>query len=183
MKYVKGNLLDLAEQGKFDIVVQGCNCQNTMGSGLAKEIRERYPKAYIADQVTQKGDPDKLGCFTQSHVNGTRYEHPLQDFGFTEFEAGPDVKDCRKIAYSFTILNAYTQYAYGYDDKQYVSYDALKQAFTQIKLLYDLNPQASMRIGIPKIGAKRGGGDWNVISQIIDDIGFSDITCVEYDGE
>lgn len=170
MKYVKGNLLDLAEQGEFDIVVQGCNCQNTMGSGLAKEIRERYPKAYIADQVTQKGDPDKLGCFTQSYVNGTR-------------SANIDDVAHRSVNYSFTILNAYTQMYYGYDGKQYVDYNAVRRVFKQIKLLYDLNPQASTRIGIPKIGAKRGGGDWNVISQIIDEIGFSDLTCVEYDGE
>lgn len=170
MKYVKGNLLDLAEQGEFDIIVQGCNCQNTMNSGIAKEIRERYPKVYIADQVTQKGDIDKLGCFTQSHVNGSALVE--------RYKGRPEMRN-----YSFTILNAYTQYNYGYDDKQYVNYDALKQAFKQIKLLYDLNPQASTRIGIPKIGAKRGGGDWNVISQIIDDIGFSDLTCVEYEGE
>ena len=26
LKHTKGNLLDLAEQGQFDIIVQGCNC-------------------------------------------------------------------------------------------------------------------------------------------------------------
>lgn len=31
LKHVKGNLLNLAEAGQFDIVVQGCNCFNTMG--------------------------------------------------------------------------------------------------------------------------------------------------------
>lgn len=170
MKYVKGNLLDMAEEGKFDVIVQGCNCQNTMGSGLAKEIRERYPKAYLADQVTQKGDVDKLGCFTQAYVNGVR---------FVNVESAGQ----RLLRYSFTIINAYTQENYGYDSKQYVNYDAVKQAFKQIKLLYDMNPQASTSIGIPKIGAKRGGGDWAVIEKIIDDIGFSNITCVEYEGE
>lgn len=179
MKYVKGNLLDLAEQGQFDIVVHGANCQNTMNSGIAKEIRERFPKAYLADQVTEKADIDKMGCFTQAYIDGVRYEHPLKDFGFDEFEADERTEGARKIRYSFTILNAYTQYTYGYDDKQYVDYNAVKQAFKQIKLLYDMNPQASLRIGIPKIGSKRGGGDWNVIEKIIDDMGFSDLTCVE----
>ena len=39
LKHTKGNLLDLAEAGEFDIVVQGCNCFNTMGGGIAREIR------------------------------------------------------------------------------------------------------------------------------------------------
>lgn len=169
MKYIKGNLLDLAEQGEFDIIVHGCNCQNTMGSGLAKQIKDRYPKAYLADQVTQKGDPDKLGCFTQAYIDGSALVE--------KYKGSPEM--CR---YSFTILNAYTQFDYGYTGKQYVDYEALRRAFKQIKLLYDLNPQASVKIGIPKIGAERGGGDWNVIRQIIDEIGFSDLTCVEYNG-
>ena len=49
LKHTKGNLIDLAEQGEFDVIVHGCNCQNTMGSGIAKEIKERYPLAYRAD--------------------------------------------------------------------------------------------------------------------------------------
>jgi len=59
-----GNLLDLAEAGEFDIVVQGCNCFNTMGGGIAREIRERYPMAAMADDETQKGDHNKLGIYT-----------------------------------------------------------------------------------------------------------------------
>lgn len=31
LKHTKGNLIDLAEAGEFDVVVQGCNCFNTMG--------------------------------------------------------------------------------------------------------------------------------------------------------
>lgn len=31
LKRAKGNVLDMAEAGQFDIVVQGCNCFNTMG--------------------------------------------------------------------------------------------------------------------------------------------------------
>ena len=79
----KGNLLDLAEAGEFDVVVQGCNCFNTMGGGIAREIRERYSEAAIADDRTEKGDYTKLG-------------------NWTECEVGDDNQ--------FTIINAYTQY-------------------------------------------------------------------------
>jgi O-acetyl-ADP-ribose deacetylase (regulator of RNase III) len=39
LNHTKGNLIDMAEAGLFDFIVQGCNCHNTMGSGIAKEIR------------------------------------------------------------------------------------------------------------------------------------------------
>lgn len=82
--HAKGNLLDLAEQGQFDIVVQGCNCFNAMGGGIAREIAERYPQAPAVDNLTTRGDIMKLGNWTDCAV-GT--------------PAG-----------SFELLNAYTQY-------------------------------------------------------------------------
>lgn len=80
LKHTKGNLLDLAEAGEFDIVVQGCNCFNTMGGGIAREIRERYPMAATVDGETLKGDYCKLGNFTTAFTG------------------------------KFLIVNAYTQY-------------------------------------------------------------------------
>lgn len=82
MKIIKGNLLDLADEGNFDIIVHGCNCHNTMGSGIARQIAERYPQAYAADCATVKGDYNKLGTFTKS------------------------------ATHKFVIVNAYTQYNY-----------------------------------------------------------------------
>jgi len=80
LKHTKGNLLDLAEAFEFDIVVQGCNCFNTMGGGIAREIAEKYPSAARVDRSTQYGDYNKLG-------------------NWTEFDTG-----------RFKIINAYTQY-------------------------------------------------------------------------
>jgi len=80
LKLVKGDLLVLAEQGNFDAIVQGCNCFCTMGSGIAKQIREQYPEAYRADQQTMSGDIYKLGNWTEAKTD------------------------------KFTIFNAYTQY-------------------------------------------------------------------------
>lgn len=80
LKHTQGNLLDLAEAGEFDVVVQGCNCFCRMGSGIAKEIRARYPNAWNVDMLTNEGDIQKLGTWTDA--------------------------DCGK----FWIVNAYTQY-------------------------------------------------------------------------
>lgn len=102
LKHTKGNLLDLAEQGAFDVIVQGCNCFCTMGSGIAKEIRERYPMAYEVDQLTVEGDIMKLG-------------------GWTESQPG-----------TFLIVNAYTQYGYNSggmkaDVFEYTSFELILQ--------------------------------------------------------
>ena len=63
MKTVKGDLLAMAKAGDFDIIVQGCNCHNVMGSGIAKSIREQFPDAWLADHETLAGDRNKLGCY------------------------------------------------------------------------------------------------------------------------
>jgi O-acetyl-ADP-ribose deacetylase (regulator of RNase III) len=99
LKHTKGNLLDLAEAGEFDIVVQGCNCFNTMGGGIAREIRERYPVAALVDNETQKGDYNKLGNYTTAFTG------------------------------KFLIVNAYTQYnmSQGTDVFEYTAFDLLCQ--------------------------------------------------------
>lgn len=64
LRYAQGNLIDMAMEGRFNVIVHGCNCWNTMGSGIAREIRERIPAAWEADQRTRAGDYDKLGNYT-----------------------------------------------------------------------------------------------------------------------
>ena len=102
LKHAKGNLLDLAEAGEFDVVVQGCNCFNTMGGGIAKEIRERYPLVASVDMETTRGDYNKLG-------------------NWTECDAGETNR--------FTIINAYTQYnmSTGEDVFEYAAFAVILQ--------------------------------------------------------
>lgn len=82
MNYIKGNLVSLSLQNQFDIIIHGCNCFHKFGKGIAKSIREVYPKAYDVDLETRKGDQAKLGTYS--------------------FCTYPNV----------TIINAYTQYRY-----------------------------------------------------------------------
>jgi O-acetyl-ADP-ribose deacetylase (regulator of RNase III) len=109
LKHTKGNLLDLAEAGEFDIVVQGCNCFNTMGGGIAKEIRERYPHVAEVDAETVRGDYNKLGNWTRAAV----VEEPK---------------------YAFTIINAYTQYdmSQGTDVFEYVAFELILQKLVRL---------------------------------------------------
>lgn len=83
MKVVRGDLLRLAREGRFDVIVHGCNCQCAMGAGIAKAIRDQFPEAYEADRQTSKGDAGKLGTLS-----------------FAEVE---------RDGHRFVVVNAYTQ--------------------------------------------------------------------------
>jgi O-acetyl-ADP-ribose deacetylase (regulator of RNase III) len=99
LKHTKGNLLDMAENGDFDIIVQGCNCFNTMGGGIAREIRERFPMAALVDNETLKGDYNKLGNYTTAFTG------------------------------KFLIVNAYTQYnmSQGNDVFEYTAFQLITE--------------------------------------------------------
>jgi len=100
----RGNLLDLAEQGEFDVIIHGCNCFCTMGAGIAKEIRSRYPGAWRVDQDTDSGDINKLGNWTEYQTKG------------------------------FTIINAYTQFGMsnGDDVFEYISFKLILQKLAHL---------------------------------------------------
>lgn len=77
-----------------------------------------------------------------------------------------------------TVVNAYTQYNYTYN-KIDVDYDALRSCFKKIKKDF-----SGQRIGYPLIGAGLAGGDWNIISNIIDEeLEGEDHTLVLFDGK
>jgi len=78
MRTIKGDLLKLFKDGQYDVIVHGCNCFNTMGAGIAKQVKEQFPKAYIEDCKTKKGDLNKLGTYTFSDgiINAyTQYDY------------------------------------------------------------------------------------------------------------
>ena len=67
---LRGDLISLARQKHFDLIVHGCNCFCAMGAGIAKQIRENFPKAYEADCLTVKGDREKLGTISFAEIDG-----------------------------------------------------------------------------------------------------------------
>lgn len=138
-KIIKGDLIELAKNGEFDLIIHGCNCFCTMGKGIAPQIKAAFPEAYEADLKTVKGDRSKLGTYSWAYNR----------------------------EYNLIVVNAYTQYdyrpTYKNDGQRRVDYDALTKVFTDIKYDFD-----AVKIGYPKIGAGLAGGDWGIISSIID---------------
>lgn len=151
---IQGNLIEEFLKLKYDAIVHGCNCFCTMGKGIAKTIKEIFPKAYEEDCKTIKGDKDKLGTYSSVSV----------------------FKDSPRY-----IINAYTQYDYKktYDGTDInVDYEAIRKVFVLLNKNF-----AGKIIGIPKIGAGLAGGDWEKIKEIINsstpDV---EIELVEYKG-
>ena len=140
LKHTKGNLLDLAEAGDFDIVVQGCNCFNAMGAGLAPQIAKRYPRAEEVDSATVRGNIAKLGNFTM---------------------AWSDYYD--KDIKPFKIINAYTQYVTSQQGEDVFEYDSFAVILRKLAHEY-----GSHRFGLPYIGMGLAGGDKKRIMVMIE---------------
>lgn len=138
MQTVIGNLITLAQQGRFDVIIHGCNCFCTMGAGIAKGIKQVFPEAYTADLATTKGDQTKLGTYSSAVIT-------------TERQA-------------LTVVNAYTQFNWRKGKTMNADYEAIRAVFRAIKRDF-----TGKRIGYPAIGAGLAGGDWEVISQIIEE--------------
>jgi O-acetyl-ADP-ribose deacetylase (regulator of RNase III) len=76
---------------------------------------------------------------------------------------------------SFVVVNAYTQFDFKGKGIQ-ADYAAIRRAMLAIARDF-----ATRRIGYPKIGAGLAGGDWSIISAIIDEeFDGLDHTCVEF---
>lgn len=135
-KTVKGNLFDYLKPG--DAMVHGCNNQGVMGSGIALEVKERFPGAY------------------------STYRNKYDLHGLELGEIIPYFDRSGKI-----IINAVTQNFYGKDGKRYVKYDAVADCCYHIREGFKVMLEPPKTLYFPLIGAGLGGGNWNVISEII----------------
>lgn len=74
---------------------------------------------------------------------------------------------------NITILNMYTQWHYTGSSVK-ADYDAIRECMRRVKEYYPRK-----KIGLPLIGAGLAGGDWNVISKIIEEeLAGEDVTIV-----
>lgn len=106
MTTIHGNLITLAKEGAFDLIVYGCNCFHVSGAGVARAVRENFPQAYAADRATPEGDRAKLGTVSYAEI---------------ETEHGPLV-----------VVNGYTQFDYS-GDGVLVDYDAVRSVMKEVK--------------------------------------------------
>lgn len=138
------------KDGVVNLIVHGCNCQGRMNSGIAKTIRDMYPKVFHSYLNLKNTEGLKLG-----------------DAQFV------------KISEDFIIINAMTQEYYGgfeHPDgvfepynKLFCSYDAVSSAFTIINEYANSQlANANVIVNFPLIGCGLANGDWQIVSTIID---------------
>lgn len=130
---------DILESGA-DVICQQVNCKGVMGAGLAKQIRNKYPKVYTEY---------KKRCECSSEIS--------ELLGHAQFiSVGETV-----------VVNCFGQDGYGRDrEKVYTYYPALARSFQEVFKRY-FGTQKT--IAIPYgIGCGLAGGNWNTVIDTIE---------------
>lgn len=136
IKYIEGNLFD----SKANILCHQCNCQGVMGSGIALEVKKRYPNVFLSYFEDFKENKLKLGYVNFTRAKGTQI-----------------------------IASMCGQDKYGYKGL-YTNYDKLQDCLNSVKQFALTNYKEKPIIAFPyKMSCDRAGGDWNVVSKMIED--------------
>lgn len=137
IKIIDGNLFD----STANIICHQCNCQGIMGSGVAAEVKTRYPNVFEA--------------YRQDYCNGALI------LGHVCFASAKQDQ---------IIANMCAQNLFGYSGGIYTNYDALQVCLEKVKAYamfeYDIKPVVAFPY---MMSCCRGGGDWNVVYKMIED--------------
>lgn len=156
IKHKIGNLVLDVLNKEVDGAAHQANCFHVMGSGIAREFRERIPVVYEVDKATIRGKFEKLGHI--SHCS-------LQN--------GADV------------FNVYGQFHFDRTNQDYgTRYAALFSGLRKVKsFIKNRRDIKNYTLGLPKIGCGLAGGNWEYVKNIIINDIFvdTDITIVFYE--
>lgn len=140
-----GCVVDALRTHVVDAIVHCANCHCTMGSGVAKAIREVYPEAYSADLQTVRGDKNKLGTCSIANTNDG------------------------------IIFNLYGQYDFGYDGKLYASYEAIRSGLTFIKDYFIKNDIKNLGLPYKMASDRAGADWYKIVEIMSEVFDNSDI--------
>lgn len=145
VQFVKGNLLE----SNCDYICHQVNCQGKMNSGIAKQIRGKWPVVY--QNYMEKYNI--LNGVSGALLGDIQIVGLWEDYYATDFHQ--------------SVINMFSQEHYGYDGRRYTSYDAFWNCLNLIKQTV---PKGKT-IGFPKkIGCDRGGANWPVILEMITEV-------------
>ena len=144
-----------------DAILHRVNCQGVMGSGVAKQVRERYPFVYEQYHnlyLVAKAELKSLLGSIQICPKTKSYTQNLID--------------------NQAIVNMFAQDRYG-RDKRHTDYKALQSCLSKVNDVF-----GGRSIAIPyKMSCDRGGGDWNIVDKMIrDTLTNCEVTYYRYNG-
>lgn len=152
---VKGDAVEALKAGAIKALFHCCNAQKKMNSGIAKQIRDEFPEVYKAYMEEYEG---------KWRVGESQW------VSLNEFDG--------------VVCNIIGQEYYGYDRKRYVNYGAVALSLdhTCKTLLRSGRLNADEQVGFPyKFGCDRAGGDWDIMSEIIEFVVGRYFTVVYYE--
>lgn len=187
---IKGDLIKLALQGKFDVIAHGCNTFCNMGAGIAPQmaaafgadefnLEQRQIPAFYNDEDEEwvmkdsgyVGDINKLGQIDYEEVAiSLKRGHRILGYSL------PKPDDIILV----TVVNAYTQYGFGRNHAggkmAPIDYEALTMCMRKMNHVFK-----GKHIGLPWIGTGLAGGSREIVKQIIQtELIDCDVTMVEY---
>lgn len=139
IKYIKDDIRNTP----LKYIAHGVNCQNTMGSGVAKALFDKWPQV-----------KEQYHSFMQE---GFSFNRSKEDFLGT-------YQDAIEVEPGKYVLNLFTQLNYGYDGTRFVNYNAVLTSLRLSLYRYEIK-----QIAIPKIGCGLAGGNWEFMEQLLTD--------------
>jgi O-acetyl-ADP-ribose deacetylase (regulator of RNase III) len=157
---VKGDLIYLALQGRFDVIAHGVSCFCRMRTGLAPKMADAFGcNTFELEDIRYRGDVNKLG---QINYEDVHFKNDITN-------------DPNKVI----VVNAYTQFTFNKKDEEnkLFDYSAWTLCARKMNILFK-----GLDIGLPMIGAGRAFGDWKIIRAIIEkELKDCNVTVVLYD--
>jgi hypothetical protein len=156
MEVIQGDLLAALKNGEIDYAVHCCNGQGVMSSGIAKQVKQKYPNTFAAYKRNHE-----FYTASRSSVLGT---------------ISYDERDC--------IFNLVGQENYGREKRQgHYGYIAvgLNEIVESILLNHNDEYHAGITIGLPyRFASDRAGCNWTIIQELIEAIIGSHFTVKIY---
>lgn len=151
IRIVQGNLLDAEE----DIIVHQVNCQGVMGSGVARQIKEKWPRVF-EHYMRMIKSVEKLSVPREKLLGEVCWDMVQEK-----------IKDGGRDKWVASIFGQ-LDYNRNGERKLQTDYDALKKGFITVANSANWYNES---VAMPyMIGCGRGGGDWSKVLEMIYEI-------------
>lgn len=141
---IKGDILDV----QAGIICHQINCQGTLGAGLAKQLKDRYPKVRTDYYTAYHSKKLKLGEVIFTTIK-PGYLYVANMCGQDNFQ---------RVGMGFNVLHT--------------DYNALERCFIKVvNFAQSINEKVALPVYMPyKVGCGLARGNWSIVAGIIQKI-------------